>query len=72
MRKISGRYECAYCGEVLDIERDAVPTVMFHEADDQRDTHVMVDGREVHRCERLKVTRVTWHVAAAETTPPIA
>jgi hypothetical protein len=52
MRLVNGRYECAHCGAVLDVDASLVPTVMFHAAGGQPNMRVIrVDGREVHRCE---------------------
>jgi hypothetical protein len=51
MRLVDGRYECAHCGEVLDIPFGAEPTVVFHAASGKPNMRViLVDGVEVHRC----------------------
>jgi hypothetical protein len=51
MRLVDGRYECALCGEKLDVPFGAVPTVVLHAASGRPNTRVLcVDGVEVHRC----------------------
>jgi hypothetical protein len=51
MRLVDGRYECALCGEVLDIPFGAEPTVVLHAASGRPNVRVIsVDGVEVHRC----------------------
>ena len=52
MRLVDGRYECAHCGAVLDIDADAEPMVVVHAASGRPNMRVItVDGDEVHRCE---------------------
>ena len=52
MRLVDGRYECAHCGAVLELEREAEPMVVFHAGSGQPNMRVIsVDGHEVHRCE---------------------
>jgi hypothetical protein len=49
---VNGRYECAQCGAVLDIDAANVPCVVFHAASGQPNMRVVkVNGRELHRCE---------------------
>ena len=73
MRQKDGCYECAYCGVVLDIEHDVVPTVLFHVADGQPDVHIItVHGIEVHRCEVIDVTLGSWHVSDLDEQTPVA
>lgn len=63
MRQKDGRYACSYCAEVLEIEHDVVPTVLFHATSGQPEVHIItVDGLEVHRCEVIDVTNASWHV----------
>ena len=51
MRLVDGRYECALCGEVLEIPLGAEPTIVIHAASGKPNTRVIsVDGVEVHRC----------------------
>ena len=52
MRLVDGRYECAQCGVVLDIDPESQPTVVVHAASGQPNMRVIsVGGHEVHRCE---------------------
>ena len=52
MRLIDGRYECAYCGAVLDLPSDAEPMVVFHASSGRPNVRVIsLDGNEIHRCE---------------------
>ena len=52
MRLHDGRYECAHCGEVLDIPLIDDPQVMIRAASGQPNTRTLsLDGREIHRCE---------------------
>jgi hypothetical protein len=46
-----GRYECAQCGTVLDVDRAKVPRVLLEASSGQPVTRILlVDGQEIHRC----------------------
>jgi hypothetical protein len=52
VRKGDGRYECAYCGAILDVSAEDVPTVVFHASSAKPLMRVVLaNGREIHRCE---------------------
>ncbi len=73
MRQKDGRYACSYCAQVLEIEHDVVPTVLFHTTSGQPDVHIVtVDGLEVHRCEVIDLT-ISWHLDEdRDTQAPVA
>jgi hypothetical protein len=51
MRLHDGRYECAYCGAVLDIPLTDDPQVTIRAASGEPNTRVLVlEGREIHAC----------------------
>jgi hypothetical protein len=52
MQLVDGRYECAHCGALLELDADAEPTIVFHAASGRPNMRVItVDGHEIHRCE---------------------
>jgi hypothetical protein len=52
MRLHDGRYECANCGERLEIDERGEPNVTFHATGGKPNVRVLkLDGREIHRCE---------------------
>jgi len=52
MRIVGGNPECAHCGAHLDIEPDQIGIVVFCAASGKPNVRaVLVDGREIHRCE---------------------
>lgn len=52
MRLQDGRYECAYCGAILDIPLVENPTVTMHARSGEPNVRVLRFGdQEVHRCE---------------------
>jgi hypothetical protein len=60
MRLVDGRYECALCGEMLDVPFGAEPTIVFHAGSGRPNTRViLVDGVEIHRCTVAGGTRAT-------------
>jgi hypothetical protein len=47
-----GRYECAFCGAILDVPVTVNPRVTIRAATDAPKMRViLIDGEEVHRCE---------------------
>jgi hypothetical protein len=51
-RRADGTYVCSECDEVVEIPLWAMPTAMFvQEPDGPRLRLLLVDGREIHRCE---------------------
>ena len=51
MRKRNDRYECAFCGAVLDIPRGEEPRVVVHAASGEPNVRVVNrGGEEIHRC----------------------
>ena len=51
MRLPDGRYECSYCGAVLDIPSTVVPTVMFRAASGKPNTRTLTFDGDIHICE---------------------
>jgi hypothetical protein len=52
MRLVGDHHECAHCGAHLDIQPDEVGIVVFRAASGQPNARViLVNGREIHRCE---------------------
>jgi hypothetical protein len=51
MRLHDGRYECAYCGALLDIPLTDDPQVTIRAASGEPNTRaLMLAGREIHAC----------------------
>lgn len=51
MRLSDGKYECAWCGEVLDLPQYPEPDVVVRAARGERSIRSLhFDGREIHRC----------------------
>jgi hypothetical protein len=51
MRLVDGRYECIYCGEILDIAKRAVPVVIIKSGSGKPSMRsLLVDGKEIHAC----------------------
>jgi hypothetical protein len=72
MRQKDGRYECAFCAEMIEIEHDAVPTVLFHGASGEPSVRIItVQGLEVHRCLVVDVTLGSWHTADWDSQTPV-
>jgi len=73
MRQRDGRYECAYCAQVVEIDHDVVPTMLFHAEDGRPEVHIItVNGLEVHRCEVIDMTILSWHVDEMDVQTPVA
>ena len=53
MRVIDGHYQCSHCGQVLDIPATTTdPHVVVRAFAGQPNVRsLMLDGRELHRCE---------------------
>jgi hypothetical protein len=52
MRLHDGRYECAHCGEILDIPLVDRPQVVIHAASGKPNMRALtLDGKEIHACE---------------------
>jgi hypothetical protein len=51
MRRKGDRYECAMCGEILDVADAAkVRTMLIQGSGTPTMRAVLVDGKEIHRC----------------------
>jgi hypothetical protein len=52
VRLHDGRYECAHCGEYLDIPLTKKPVITMTARSGEPNVRVLsLDGREIHRCE---------------------
>jgi len=53
VRRRDGRYECARCGVMLDVPDHAqVRTMIMQSSGEPAVRAILVDGKEIHRCER--------------------
>jgi hypothetical protein len=53
VRRRDGRYECARCGVMLDVPDAAQVRTMIMQSSGQPAVRaILVDGKEIHRCER--------------------
>ena len=60
MRLNDGQYECAWCGEVLDLPEYPDPDVVVRASRGEQSIRSLhFDGREIHRCD-VGSTRYDW------------
>jgi hypothetical protein len=61
MRLGDGRYECAQCGEVLDIPSGTEPRIVMKAAAGERNVYaIQVGARDVHSCDWVPPEQTSW------------